>query len=141
MPAARVSDKISSGHASLSTAGASSSRTPHLLHSRITTLPPSKPTNDLTPLEKLNTLLRNAALRDDLGAVVNICRQISEDGHKPDADTYEHVMSILGQDGLLDESWAVLADMDEMGIEATSATFAHLLEVRFNSPQCNVVMN
>lgn len=86
--------------------------------------------NTAHEFNKLNEKLRFAAARRDLGAVVNICQQISIAGFAPTATTYEYILSALAREGLSEECWAVLADMDQFGLPITTSSYNYLLEVR-----------
>jgi len=79
-------------------------------------------------LVRLNGSLRRAAKCDDLVAVVRICRQLSLEGCQPNIETYGHVLSVLAAKGLLEESWAIMADMEHSGLAPTVITYNYLLE-------------
>ena len=88
------------------------------------------PKQERTPeaLVRLNVSLRRAVKRDDLGAVIRICRQLSLEGCQPNIETYEYLLSVLAAKGLLEESWAIMADMEHSGLAPTVTTYNYLLE-------------
>ena len=79
------------------------------------------------PLVRLNGSLRRAAKRDDLGAVIRMSSAQSRrmpTQHR----AYEHVLSVLAAKGLLEESWAIMTDMEHSGLASTVTTYNYLLE-------------
>lgn len=85
-------------------------------------------------LSTLNHALRSAASRGNIAEVVHLCRRISEEGIRPNAATYEAILKALARDGLLEEAWAVWADMEEMGVTPGVNAYNYLLEVRPSLP-------
>lgn len=92
------------------------------------------PKQERTPeaLLKLNDSLLRAVKREDLSAVIRICHQLSLDGCRPNMETYEHILSALAANGLLEECWAIMADMEHSGFAPTVVTYNYLLEARSN---------
>ena len=84
-------------------------------------------------LLKLNEPTPRATKRDDLNAVVRMCCQLGVEGRQPNMETYEHILSVLAVSGLLEESWAVMADMELSGFAPTVVTYNYLLEASFIS--------
>jgi pentatricopeptide repeat protein len=76
----------------------------------------------------MNESLLRAVKREDLGTVVRICRQLSLEGCQPNMETYEHVLSVLAVNGLLEECWAMMADMEHSGFVPNVVTYNYLLE-------------
>lgn len=123
------------GHVGTSSQGASSSRAKMMAQyptlSRFSQ-PSSRRLGDVEPkeLSRINHALRSAAAKGNLTEVVHLCRRINEEELTPNAATYEAILKALARDGLLEEAWAVWADMEEMGIGPTPSAYNHLLEVR-----------
>ncbi|PPQ89534.1 hypothetical protein CVT25_012206 [Psilocybe cyanescens] len=59
-------------------------------------------------------------------------------GYTPDASVYNALMSLASRSESWLFSWAILDDMIQVGIEPTSATFAHLIYAQRNRPYTNL---
>jgi pentatricopeptide repeat protein len=52
------------------------------------------------------------------------------EGVKPDINTYNYLLDAAASAGLAMEAWAIMDDMELMGIRPNRTSFHHLLNVR-----------
>lgn len=62
--------------------------------------------------------------------VFDTARKMKEEGVKPNAQTYAHLLRACADIAVQAEAWAVFEDMIAVGLTPTRNTFHHLLSVR-----------
>jgi pentatricopeptide repeat protein len=61
---------------------------------------------------------------------LRMCREMKKEGVKPDIIIYNNLLACLAEDCQVLEAWAVVEDMNSMGIAPDRNTFHHLMHVR-----------
>jgi pentatricopeptide repeat protein len=75
--------------------------------------------------------MRLAECTDFLGAL-HQCIQMRDEGIKPDIMTYHYLLSACSRAAMGSEAWAILEDMQLMGLKPDRQIFIYLLNVKWS---------